>query len=185
MEDPQLWLEAFAILNIGFLTFDIYLAHSVNPVSQPAEYIPLLFSAIAPVVLLFALCFRKRRPVVWKILGHVVGWVGDSGWPYRGDSAPREPLLLRAHVAQLDLLSALRRAPGLHRAWLSAGHESHGRCRISGVGVWVLLMHAGRLHWQFRLQSRRSCCQRLLLSSWSGCRWGRARSPSDFSPFLC
>ena len=27
---PQLWVEAFVILNIGFLTFDIYLAHSVN-----------------------------------------------------------------------------------------------------------------------------------------------------------
>ncbi len=27
---PQLWIEAFATLNLGFLTFDIFLAHSVN-----------------------------------------------------------------------------------------------------------------------------------------------------------
>ncbi len=27
---PQIWVELFAILNVGFLTFDIYLAHSVN-----------------------------------------------------------------------------------------------------------------------------------------------------------
>jgi hypothetical protein len=31
------WVEVFAILNIGFLTFDIYLAHSVNEFRNPAE----------------------------------------------------------------------------------------------------------------------------------------------------
>ena len=72
-DDPQLWIETFAILNIGFLTFDIYMAHSVNAFRNRYEYIPLLFSATAPVVLLVALWFRKRRPAVWKILGHVVG----------------------------------------------------------------------------------------------------------------
>ena len=73
-DDPQLWVEAFAILNIGFLTFDIYLAHSVNQFRNPDEYIPLFFSASAPVVLLVALWFRKRKPLIWKLLGHVVGW---------------------------------------------------------------------------------------------------------------
>ena len=72
-DDPQLWIEAFAILNIGFLTFDIYMAHSVNGFRNRNEYIPLFFSAIAPLVLLIALWFRKRRPILWKILGHVVG----------------------------------------------------------------------------------------------------------------
>jgi hypothetical protein len=67
-------VEAFAILNIGFLTFDIYLAHSVNQFRNRAEYIPLLFSATAPLVLIFALTQRMRRRILWKILGHVVGW---------------------------------------------------------------------------------------------------------------
>ena len=71
---PELWVEAFAILNIGFLTFDIYLAHSVNQFRNRAEYIPLLFSAAAPLVLIFALTQRKRRHILWEILGHVVGW---------------------------------------------------------------------------------------------------------------
>jgi hypothetical protein len=70
---PQLWIEAFAILNIGFLTFDIYLAHSVNQFRNPYEYIPLVFSASAPFVLLAALWFRNRRPLIWKLLGLVVG----------------------------------------------------------------------------------------------------------------
>ena len=81
--DPQLWVEAFAILNIGFLTFDIYLAHSVDQFRNPDEYIPLFFSASAPVVLLVALWFRKSKPLIWKLLGHVVGWsaiaVGTTG----------------------------------------------------------------------------------------------------------
>ena len=73
--DPELWVEAFAILNIGFLTFDIYLAHSVNGFRNRAEYIPLWFSATAPAVLLAALSQRRRRRrMLWKILGQVVGW---------------------------------------------------------------------------------------------------------------
>lgn len=72
--DPELWVEAFAVLNIGFLTFDIFLAHSVNQFRNRAEYIPLFFSATAPVLLIIALIQRRRHRNWWKILGHVVGW---------------------------------------------------------------------------------------------------------------
>ncbi|HXR14963.1 MAG TPA: hypothetical protein VN777_02030 [Terriglobales bacterium] len=71
---PQLWVELFAILNIGFLTFDIYLAHSVNQFRNPAEYIPLIFSATAPLLLIFGLAVRCRWPPVWRDLGYLVGW---------------------------------------------------------------------------------------------------------------
>jgi hypothetical protein len=71
---PQTWIEVFAILNVGFLTFDIYLAHSVNQFHNQAEYIPLFFSATAPLVLIFALAVRYRWPAVWKDLGYLVGW---------------------------------------------------------------------------------------------------------------
>ena len=70
---PELWVETFVILNIGFLTFDIYLAHSVNQFRNRAEYIPLLFSATAPVVLIVALTQRGRRLILWRILGNLVG----------------------------------------------------------------------------------------------------------------
>jgi hypothetical protein len=72
---PQMWVEAFAIINVGFLTFDIYLAHSVNQFRNQAEYIPLLFSATAPVLLIIALALRYRWPAVWKDLGYFVGWI--------------------------------------------------------------------------------------------------------------
>lgn len=71
---PQLWIEAFAILNIGFLTFDIYLAHSVNQFRNEAEFIPLLFSASTPLLLIVGLTMRYRRPAAWKSLGYLVGW---------------------------------------------------------------------------------------------------------------
>lgn len=72
---PQIWIELFAILNVGFLTFDIYLAHSVNQFRNPAEYIPLFFSAAAPVFLIIGLTLRYRWPAVWKDLGYLVGWL--------------------------------------------------------------------------------------------------------------
>jgi len=73
--EPQIWVEAFATANIGFLTFDILLAHSVNQFRNQAEYIPLLLSASAPFLLIFALAVRYRWPAVWKDLGYLVGWV--------------------------------------------------------------------------------------------------------------
>jgi hypothetical protein len=72
---PQLCLETFVALNLGFLTFDIYLAHSVNQFRNEAEYIPLFFSAIAAVLLVIALALRFRWIAVWKDLGYFVGWV--------------------------------------------------------------------------------------------------------------
>jgi hypothetical protein len=69
-----MWVEVFAILNVGFLTFDIYLAHSVNQFRNHAEYIPLIFSATAPVALILGLALQSRWPAVWKDLGYLVGW---------------------------------------------------------------------------------------------------------------
>jgi len=71
---PGLLLEIFVLLNLGFLTFDIYLAHSVNGFRQRPEYIPLYFSALAPIFILAGLAFQGRMPWLWKALGHVIGW---------------------------------------------------------------------------------------------------------------
>jgi len=56
---PGLLLEIFVLLDLGFLTFDIYLAHSVNGFRQRAEYIPLYFSALAPVFILAGLVMER------------------------------------------------------------------------------------------------------------------------------
>ena len=44
----------FVLVNLAFLSLDIYLAHSVNQFRHEAEYIPLYFSLAAPLVLLVA-----------------------------------------------------------------------------------------------------------------------------------
>ena len=71
--EPWFLLEVFILANLGFLTLDIYLAHSVNNFREPAEYIPLCFSACSPALLLAGLfCFDRKR-WWWKVLGYLVG----------------------------------------------------------------------------------------------------------------
>lgn len=74
---PELWLEAFVIVNIAFLSLDIYLAHSVNAFRHRAEYIPLYFSLVAPLLLVIGLVCRERFGFesVWRDLGYLVGWL--------------------------------------------------------------------------------------------------------------
>jgi hypothetical protein len=70
---PGMLLEIFVLLNLGFLTFDIFLAHSVNGFRQRAEYIPLYFSAMAPGLLLAGIASQRKRSWVWKSVGYSVG----------------------------------------------------------------------------------------------------------------
>jgi len=90
-KQPWFLVESFALVNLGFLTFDIYLAHSVNDFRRSAEYIPLYFSAAAPLVLAVALGLRGRSPAAWKDLGYLVGWtaivVGLTGVVLHLDSS--------------------------------------------------------------------------------------------------
>jgi hypothetical protein len=84
-------LEVFVLLNLGFLTLDIYLAHSMNGFRRSTEYVPLFFSAISPIVLALGLAARGRRPWVWKGAGYLVGGlailVGLTGVLLHLDSA--------------------------------------------------------------------------------------------------
>jgi len=65
--------EVFAIVNLAFLTFDIYLAHSVNDFRRSAEYVPLVFSVISPAILLMALVLYRRYTMLWKVTGYFIG----------------------------------------------------------------------------------------------------------------
>jgi hypothetical protein len=88
----DLWLEAFIIFNFGCLTGDIALAHGSNHFRNAAEYIPLLFSPIASLLLLVALLLRVRFEwqSTWKLFGYAVGGisiaVGAAGVIYHLDS---------------------------------------------------------------------------------------------------
>jgi hypothetical protein len=73
---PKAWLEAFVLVNLAFLSLDIYLAHSANDFRERAEYVPLYFSLTSPPALLLGLALEERwgRSVLWRGLGHIVGW---------------------------------------------------------------------------------------------------------------
>ena len=74
--EPAVWLEAFVIVNLGFLSLDIYLAHSVNRFEHEAEYIPFWFSMAAPPLLLTGLFLGECLvwKAVWRDVGYLVGW---------------------------------------------------------------------------------------------------------------
>ncbi len=71
----SLLVEIFALGNIAFLGFDIYIAHAVNAFSHPAEWIPLVFSILATFVLLGELVSSMRSSATWtpRTPGMVVG----------------------------------------------------------------------------------------------------------------
>jgi hypothetical protein len=90
--DYILWVELFALANLAFLAFDIFLAHSTNGFLRRAEYYPLFFSLASPVLLAVALLAREywNRPRVWRIVGFIVGFlsvaIGLAGVIYHLDS---------------------------------------------------------------------------------------------------
>ncbi|MCB9734856.1 MAG: hypothetical protein H6745_19900 [Deltaproteobacteria bacterium] len=70
-----LLLELFVVSNLAFIAGDIVLAHSVNAFREPAEWIPLGLSIVAPLLLAPAL-LRRGRPFdqgAGRVIGLVVG----------------------------------------------------------------------------------------------------------------
>jgi len=91
--DLELLLEVFVTVNLAILAGDIVLAHSVNQFRLPAEYIPLYFSAAAPILLLIVIAARWRWGLraAWRDVGILVGGlsilVGLGGVLYHLESS--------------------------------------------------------------------------------------------------
>jgi len=79
----SLLVELFVVFNFGGLAFDIFLAHSENHFRRDSEYIPLVFSIAAFVVLGAIVAVRRRMPSAWRDVGYFIGWaavaVGFAG----------------------------------------------------------------------------------------------------------
>ena len=71
--DRAVLLELFVIINLSFLALDVFIAHSVNSFAHRAEWIPFIFSLVAPVLLLLTLFRGQGR--MKRCVGHGVGWV--------------------------------------------------------------------------------------------------------------
>ena len=74
LADRQWLVEAFAAVNFAGLVADIYLAHSTNHFRRASEYVPLVFSMAAAILLGAGLLLRPRAPALWRALGYLVGW---------------------------------------------------------------------------------------------------------------
>ncbi len=76
LDDYFLLLEWFVFLNLSFLTFDVYLAHLASLFHHPGEYIPILFSLISSILLIFILLFKSDRLKEGgvKTIGYLIGW---------------------------------------------------------------------------------------------------------------
>jgi len=73
---PRTWVELFALFNLGGLAPDIFLAHSVNAFHSRAEWVPLIFSLAAPILLLPAIwALAKDKLFLWRVLGNFTGWI--------------------------------------------------------------------------------------------------------------
>ena len=85
---PADWAELFAIGNFAFLAVDIALAHSVNAFERGPEWIPLVFSLAAAVLLAigFPPAMRARTRGLAIFVGVVSVLVGISGLLWHLDS---------------------------------------------------------------------------------------------------
>ncbi len=69
-------LDAFVVFNLAFLALDVFLAHAINAFAHPAQWVPVVFSLVAPVVLGVAVVLGLRgRTTLDTTLGHAVGWL--------------------------------------------------------------------------------------------------------------
>ncbi len=119
--DPLSWVELFALGNIAFLAVDIGLAHAVNSFANPAEYVPVVFSLVAPLVLVAAMIFGGLRPSpggegsssrrLARRFGLAVGWgsiaVGIAGFLFHLDSAFFEEQTLKNLVYTAPFVAPL------------------------------------------------------------------------------
>lgn len=76
LRQPRTWVELFALFNLGGLAPDIFLAHSTNQFHSRAEWVPLIFSLAAPILLLPAIwALAKEKIFLWRALGNITGWI--------------------------------------------------------------------------------------------------------------
>lgn len=76
LRQPRTWVELFALFNLGGLAPDIFLAHSTNRFQSAAEWVPLIFSVVAPIALVPATwALATGKIPLWRLLGNFTGWI--------------------------------------------------------------------------------------------------------------
>jgi hypothetical protein len=145
---PAIVAELFAIVNLGFLAVDVWIAHSINAFAEPAEWIPVLFSLIAPLALLVS-AFVGR--FAWleddtnrgKPTGFIVGWlsllIGVAGMIFHLESHFFEEKTLKSLVYTAPFIAPLAYA-GIGLLLIMNRMERH---RTIDWGRWVIVLTLG------------------------------------------
>ena len=101
-------LELFVIANLAFLGFDVFLAHSVNAFAHLGEWVPVLFSIIASLLILLTLFIEDG---VNRLVGLGVGFssigVGISGMLFHLDSQFFTDLTIKSLVYTAPFIAPL------------------------------------------------------------------------------
>lgn len=119
---PWLLAELFALVNLGALAGDVWVAHSVNAFERAEEWIPVVFSLASPLLLIGAaiaggitpnahIAPASPRQRLARALGLVVGWlsvaVGIGGMLYHLESHFFEEQTLRNLVYTAPFVAPL------------------------------------------------------------------------------
>jgi hypothetical protein len=145
----RVWLvELFAFANLAFLSFDVYLAHSVNDFGNPLEWAPVPFGLLA--LLLVPGLAAPQRGGWPRTLGYVVGiasmGLGIAGLLFHLEGAFFQQQTIRSLVyaapfiaplayVGVGMLLVVNRLEGRDAAWSS----------------WVLMLAAGGFLGNFAL----------------------------------
>lgn len=109
--DHPLLLEWFIWVNIAFLAADIYVAHMVNHFAHWAEWIPFIFSLVAPLLLIPALRPGGQMRGWGKWSGFLVGWlaimVGIAGFFWHLESQFFQQMTLKSLVYTAPFVAPL------------------------------------------------------------------------------
>ncbi len=78
IRESDVLLEVFIVANFAFLSVDIFIAHSINRFRHWAEWIPLVFSLVAALVLIPGTWRAVRARAGWapSVAGTIVGGAG-------------------------------------------------------------------------------------------------------------
>jgi len=136
-------VEIFAATNLGFLVVDISFAHSMNAFHHSAEWIPLVFSILAPAFLIPGLWSGNPGAGTSRLVGVVVGAVsvviGVAGllWYLNGTFFAEQTLHNLVHTAPF---AAPLSYAGLGFLLILNRTEAPDR---PAYGQWVTLFAAG------------------------------------------
>ncbi len=139
---PEQWVEIFIVSNLAFLGADIALAHAANAFANPAEWVPIGFSAVAALLLLpglFRASLRRALRPLAMLVGVASIGVGVAGMLFHLESAFFAAQTLRSLTYAAPFAAPLAYV-GLGLLLLLTRMESPDS---PAWGVWVVFLALG------------------------------------------